>query len=229
VLIVAVTAILGAAGCAPAGYPSRSLPADEDPPSQRLLDAAPAGSAPVRAEPRAANRAATRTPLARTPLTRAANRAPLTRRPATRAPAAPGPAPVSVPDGLDFTARMLDGRVVRGAALLGRPAVLWFFTPGSPVSQAQVPEVVETARRFGGTLSVVAVAGLDRTATITAFVADRGLAGITTLSDGDGVLWRRFGVTQQGDYVLVDARGVVWSSGTVPGGELADRVARMGR
>jgi peroxiredoxin len=240
VLVSAVVAILGSAACAPAGYTSPG----EDRPSDRVLEAAPAGSAaprstpprsaPARSTSRAANRSATRKPRSAPSGSAPSGSAPSGSAPSGSAPSGsvqPRPARVRavVPDALDFTAVTVDGRIFRGSALLGRPAVLWFYSPGCPTCQAQVPEVLDTRRRFGGKVTVVGVAGLDRTATIAAFVAGRGIGGLTNLSDSSGDLWRRFDVTQQGTYVLIDARGQLRFAGAVRSGGLADRVARIGQ
>jgi peroxiredoxin len=206
VLASVVAAILSSAACAPAGYHIPAVPAGSRPAPSGTASSgtAPSGTAQARSEPKAAGRNATRGPR-------------------------PAPARAATPPDLDFTALTVDGTTFRGTALLGRPSVLWFWVPGCPVCRAQVPEVLEVRRRFAGKVNVLGVAGLDRTTTITAFVTDRGIGVFPQLSDSSGAVWRRFDVTQQGTYVLIDAAGTVRHSGPVRSGDLAARIARLGR
>lgn len=113
----------------------------------------------------------------------------------------------TVPELLDFTSTTVAGQQFDGASLAGRPAVLWFWAPWCPTCRGQVPQVEELARTHGDEVSVVGIGSLDSAEAIAGFARDVG--GITHLEDTDGVLWQRFGVTEQSSFVVLDADGEV--------------------
>jgi thiol-disulfide isomerase/thioredoxin len=128
----------------------------------------------------------------------------------TSAPASPVDSPggdAAVPELLDFTSTTVAGQDFDGASLAGRPVVLWFWAPWCPTCRGQVPQVEQLARAFGDEVSVVGVGSLDSAEAIAGFARD--VEGITHLEDVDGVLWQRFGVTEQSSFVVLDADGEV--------------------
>jgi thiol-disulfide isomerase/thioredoxin len=231
-LALAATVMMSSAACAPDGYTGAvpdgpgGVEAAPQPPGENPADGRPADREPA-GDPPPALPAGSRKPVA--------TAAPKAERKPSGAPAsttvalrkAP-PVPV-VPSGLNFSALTVNGASFAGASLLGRPTVLWFWAPWCPTCHAQVPEVLATDREFAGKVNVVGVAGLDRAAPIRTFVADRGIGTLTNLSDTSGTVWKHFKITQQGTYVLIDSRGTVRYSGWVRNGDLAERVARLGR
>jgi len=112
-----------------------------------------------------------------------------------------------VPELLDFTSTTVAGQEFAGASLAGSPTVLWFWAPWCPTCRGQVPQVEELARTYGDKVSVVGVGSLDSAEAIAEFARD--VEGITHLEDEDGVLWRRFGVTEQSSFVVLDADGAI--------------------
>jgi hypothetical protein len=88
--------------------------------------------------------------------------------------------------------------------------------------------VLATDRQFSGKLNVVGVAGLDGAAAIRTFVADQKLGAVTNLFDTTGTVWKKFKITRQGMYVLLDATGKVRYTGVVARGELAKQIALLG-
>ncbi len=123
---------------------------------------------------------------------------------------------------LAFTAEMLDGSRFEGAALAGKPAVLWFWAPWCPTCRAQAPGVSGLAERYDGQVSVVGVGGLADVADIRDFAAK--VDGPTHLIDPDGEVWRHFGVTAQSTYLVLDADGGVVADGYLDDRVLADKV-----
>lgn len=113
----------------------------------------------------------------------------------------------AVPELLDFTSTTVAGQAFDGASLAGSPVVLWFWAPWCPTCRGQVPQVEELARSYGDEVSVVGIGSLDSAEAIAGFARD--VEGITHLEDTDGVLWRRFGVTEQSSFVVLDADGEV--------------------
>ncbi|TGN62577.1 redoxin domain-containing protein [Nocardioides eburneiflavus] len=113
----------------------------------------------------------------------------------------------AVPALLDFTSTTVAGEDFDGASLAGRPVVLWFWAPWCPTCRGQVPQVEDLAGTYGDEVSVVGIGSLDSAEAIADFARD--VEGITHLEDTDGVLWQRFGVTEQSSFVVLGADGEV--------------------
>jgi thiol-disulfide isomerase/thioredoxin len=134
-----------------------------------------------------------------------------------RAAARPAPAPAAtrpaVPATLAFTGRTLDGAPFDAATLAGRPTVLWFWAPWCATCASEASTVTDTAAAYGDRLGVVGVAGMGDNKAMHQFVTDLDVAGVTNLDDSGGVVWRRFGITQQSVYVVLDRQGRVVHNG----------------
>lgn len=135
----------------------------------------------------------------------------------------------AAPAKLDFTATTVDGKKFDGSTLAGKPVVLWFWAPWCPTCGAQAPGVSKLAKKHEGEVAVVGVAGLDERAQMRKFVSRTGVSGFTNLADEKGVVWKRFGVTAQSTYVLLDSAGKVSHSGYLDDDELVRRVAELAR
>ncbi|MEU8659754.1 TlpA family protein disulfide reductase [Actinoplanes philippinensis] len=113
-----------------------------------------------------------------------------------------------VPAVLGFSGTTLDGAAFDGAGLAGKPSVFWFWAPWCPKCQSEGPAVAKVAQKYGGRVTVVGVAGLDRsTQKMTEFVDRTGTSGITHLDDRTGALYKHFRVTSQSSYLFVDGDG----------------------
>jgi peroxiredoxin len=132
-----------------------------------------------------------------------------------------------VPQTLNFTAKTVNGKTFRGASLAGKPTVLWFWTPWCPTCHGQVPDVQEAARRFAGKANIVGVGGLDSAEPIRNFVAEENTGSFPNVCDDSGAVWKRYGVTQQGTYVLLDKAGKVRYTGYLDGDSLQSRIAKL--
>jgi thiol-disulfide isomerase/thioredoxin len=124
---------------------------------------------------------------------------------------------------LTFTVATLDGGTFDGRSLAGKPAVLWFWAPWCPTCAAQAPHVRQVAARYAGKVTVVGVAGLDEVAAMHRFVELTKVDTIAHVADEQGVVWRRFGVTAQSTYVLLDASGTIVHRGYLDDADL-DRI-----
>lgn len=142
------------------------------------------------------------------------------------APAPAAPSPTGTPDLLVFTTTTIDRKPFAGVTLLGRPAVLWFWSAASPECRAQAAETDKTAVLHAGRATVVGVAAAGDPAALREFVASSGVGAFPHLADATGDLWRRFGVTEPGTYVFLDAGGAVVHRGVLPRAE--GLVARTG-
>ena len=123
----------------------------------------------------------------------------------SNAAAAPTRAPTEVPELLRFEASTIDGASFSGASLAGKPVVLWFWAPWCAVCRSQAPEVTALAEEYAEAVSVIGVGSLDSGDAIASFGED--VDGLTHLSDPDGQLYQRFGITEQSSFVVLDAEG----------------------
>ncbi|MGW7357257.1 redoxin domain-containing protein [Streptomyces sp. NPDC054802] len=148
-----------------------------------------------------------------------------TASPDASAPAEAGSDATAVPDTLRFTGTTVDGRPFDAATLAGKPAVLWFWAPWCPTCKGQGPETAKVAAEFEGRANVVGVAGLDKPQAMKDFVADTKVGAFPNLSDEAGDIWKKFEITEQSVYVILDKDGKAVFTGSLPGGKgLADKV-----
>ncbi|WJK40462.1 redoxin domain-containing protein [Solwaraspora sp. WMMA2056] len=127
----------------------------------------------------------------------------------------------------DFTARTLDGATFDGRSLAGKPAVLWFWAPWCTTCLGQADRVNALAADYGDRATVLGVAGLDGEPAMRDFVALAKLAGFAQLSDEQGVVWKKFGITAQSTFVVLDAAGEVVDRGHVDVDELPGTLDRL--
>ncbi|WP_211357295.1 TlpA family protein disulfide reductase [Nocardioides rubriscoriae] len=139
-------------------------------------------------------------------------------------PAAADPAPV--PEALQFEATTVAGDTFDGASVAGRPVVLWFWAPWCAVCKSQAPEVTQLAETYGDQVAFVGVGSLSDSDAIKTFADD--VPGPTQLSDPDGALYQRFGISEQSSFVVLDADGQeVLRTGYADDDALADTVADL--
>lgn len=111
------------------------------------------------------------------------------------------------PELLDFTGTTVAGETFDGASLAGRPTVLWFWAPWCPTCRGQIPQVERLAADHDGDVNVIGIGSLDSAEAIGDFAGD--VPGVTHLEDVEGELWKRFEVTEQSSFVVLDADGTV--------------------
>ncbi|TDO30429.1 thiol-disulfide isomerase/thioredoxin [Kribbella sp. VKM Ac-2527] len=126
---------------------------------------------------------------------------------------------------LTFTARTVTGAAFEGKQLVGKPTVLWFWSPWCPTCRAQAGWVSALAEKYVGKVNVVGVGGLDESAAIRDYGA--GLSSFPQLDDARGDVWTRFGVIVQSSYVVLDAAGRVQFQGYLDNDELDRRVDQL--
>jgi len=115
----------------------------------------------------------------------------------------------------DFTVATLDGGTFDGHRLAGKPAVLWFWAPWCPTCLMQARQVNALAADYAGKATVVGVAGLDTVPAMHEFVGMAKVSGFPHLADEQGVVWKRFRMTAQSTFVVLDASGAVVERGHV--------------
>ena len=66
---------------------------------------------------------------------------------------------------------------------------------------------MEVEQRFGDEVRIIGVPGLASEGSMRGFVDDTGTGDLVHIPDVDGVIWDRFGVSQQRTYVYIDDDG----------------------
>lgn len=72
---------------------------------------------------------------------------------------------------------------------------------------------MEAQERYDDQVRFIGVPGLADPSSMDRFVAETGVDGFPHLPDADGVLWERFGVTEQRTYVFIDDDGTSRAGG----------------
>jgi thiol-disulfide isomerase/thioredoxin len=128
---------------------------------------------------------------------------------------------------LAFTATTLDGKPFDGMSLAGKPTVLWFWAPWCPICLQQAPGVRKAVDQYADKVNIVGVAGLDRVEAMPEFVRLAKVEAMPHLADEAGVVWKRFEVTAQSTFLLIDTTGKVTFRGRLNADEVPDRVAAL--
>jgi peroxiredoxin len=135
--------------------------------------------------------------------------------------------PPTVPEALAFQARTVDGGEFDAATLAGQPVAFWFWAAWCPRCAAAAEHIRAVQSEYD-TVQVVGVAGLGSgEAAMREFVDRHGLGAFPHLADDDGQVWRRFGVTTQEYFVILDASGQVIHQGPLSGQQLRDRLTAL--
>jgi thiol-disulfide isomerase/thioredoxin len=140
----------------------------------------------------------------------------------------PAAAPAAAATGaLSFTGKTLDGTAFDAAGMAGRPALLWFWAPWCATCAAQAGSVTNLHDEYGDRLGIVGVAGMGSNADMHEFVTDMAVGAIPNLDDQAGLLWQRFGITEQSTFVLVDKAGRVVTTGYLDDLQLTAKVKAL--
>lgn len=132
-------------------------------------------------------------------------------------------------DRLQFTGTTLAGAPFSGSSLVGKPAVLWFWTPWCPFCNAEAPNVSQVAAANPG-VTFVGVAARSDVSAMEGFVSKYNL-NFTNLNDADASIWARYNVPWQPAYVFYRGDGsstfVNNPTSAMSRQELSDRVAAL--
>jgi thiol-disulfide isomerase/thioredoxin len=109
-------------------------------------------------------------------------------------------------DRLQFTGTTLSGASFNGASLVGKPSVLWFWTPWCPFCNAEAPSVSQVAAA-NPKVTFVGVAARSDVAAMQGFVSKYNI-NFTNLNDADGSIWARYNVRASALRVLLRGWGV---------------------
>jgi len=123
------------------------------------------------------------------------------------------PVPVTVPATLQFGGKTLDGKPFDATTLAGRPTILWFWAPWCATCASEAQSVRDLQEVYGDRLHFLGIAGLGKNKEMHQFVADLEVGNVTHLDDSAGKIWKKFKITEQSLYVVLDRRGKVQSTG----------------
>ncbi|MGB6209498.1 redoxin domain-containing protein [Mycobacterium sp.] len=132
-------------------------------------------------------------------------------------------------DRLQFDGTTLSGAPFNGAGLLGKRAVLWFWTPWCPFCNGEAPGLSQVAAANPG-VTFVGVAAHSEASAMQNFVSKYHL-NFTNLNDADGSIWARYNVPWQPAWVFYNSDGtsafVNNPTAAMSQQELADRVTAL--
>ena len=139
---------------------------------------------------------------------------------------APAATPKAVADTLAFTGKTIDGAAFDAATLAGQPALLWFWAPWCATCASEAQSVNDLRTEYGDRLAILGIAGMGNNADMHQFVADLEVQNVN-LDDQAGVVWKKFGITQQSTYVLIDRAGAVRTTGYLDDLQLTQQVKSL--
>ena len=128
---------------------------------------------------------------------------------------------------LAFTGSTVDGKPFEGRRLAGKPVALWFWAPWCPTCLMQAPGIRQAQERSAAKVNIVGVASLDQAGAMPEFVRLAKVSAITNVSDPEGTIWKRFGVSEQSVLILLDASGAEVYRGKPAAAEIPGRIAAL--
>jgi thiol-disulfide isomerase/thioredoxin len=138
----------------------------------------------------------------------------------------PAAAPAPVADTLAFAGRTLDGAAFDARTLAGRPTILWFWAPWCATCASEAQSINDLRTEYGDRLGILGIAGMGDNKAMHQFVSDLEVRNVN-LDDRAGVLWKKFGITEQSTYVLVDRTGKVVTTSYLDDLQLTDKVKSL--
>jgi thiol-disulfide isomerase/thioredoxin len=124
-----------------------------------------------------------------------------------------GAGPAAVPATLRFSGKTLDGKAFDATTMAGKPALLWFWAPWCATCASEAMSVADLRTKYGDRLGILGIAGMGDNKAMHEFVSDLEVGNVPHLDDQAGRLWKRFKITQQSTYVLVDRTGKIVKTG----------------
>lgn len=129
---------------------------------------------------------------------------------------------------LGFTGTTLDGAKFDASSLAGRPTILWFWAPWCATCAGEAQTISSIRDKYGeGQLSILGIAGMGDNKAMHEFVADLDVAAVPHLDDRAGTVWKRFGITEQSTYVLLDRAGKIVKTGYLDSLQLTTEVKTL--
>jgi thiol-disulfide isomerase/thioredoxin len=127
---------------------------------------------------------------------------------------------------LAFSGKTLDGAAFDASALGGKPAILWFWAPWCATCASEAQSINDLRTEYAGKLGILGIAGMGNNKDMHKFVSDLEVKNVN-LDDQAGVIWKKFGITEQSTYVLVDRTGKVVTTSYLDDLQLTDKVKSL--
>jgi thiol-disulfide isomerase/thioredoxin len=128
---------------------------------------------------------------------------------------------------LNFTGTTLDGATFDASSLAGRPTILWFWAPWCATCAGEAQTISSIRDEYGDKLGILGIAGMGDNKAMHEFVSDLDVAAVPHLDDQAGKVWKRFGITEQSTYVLVDRAGKIVRTGYLDSLQLTTEVKTL--
>ncbi|MEV4350326.1 thioredoxin-like domain-containing protein [Actinoplanes sp. NPDC049596] len=119
----------------------------------------------------------------------------------------------AVPATLAFAGKTLDGKPYEGSMLAGKPTILWFWAPWCATCASEAQSVRDLEEQYRGKVNFLGIAGLGDNKAMHEFVRDFELSAVPQLDDQAGVIWKKFKITEQSLYVVLDQAGQIRKTG----------------
>ena len=136
-------------------------------------------------------------------------------------------APIAVPATLKFSGKTLDGQAFDATTLAGKPTILWFWAPWCATCASEAQSIRDLQEEYGSRLSFLGIAGMGANAEMHQFVKDLEVGNVTHLDDGAGKIWKKFKITEQSLYVVLDRTGKKLSTGYLDDLQLTTQVKAL--
>ncbi|BCJ56318.1 hypothetical protein Asp14428_77930 [Actinoplanes sp. NBRC 14428] len=143
------------------------------------------------------------------------------------AAAAGSAGPAAVPATLKFTGRTIDGTAFDAATLAGKPTILWFWAPWCATCASEAMSIGDIREEYGDRLNILGIAGMGGNKAMHEFVSDLEVGSVPHLDDEPGAIWRKFGITEQSTYVILDRTGKVVVSSYLDDLQLTSKVKAL--
>ena len=142
------------------------------------------------------------------------------------APAA-APKAAAIASTLNFTGKTLDGAPFDASTLAGKPVLLWFWAPWCATCASEAQSINKIEDEYGDRLAILGIAGLGDNKDMHEFVSDLEVTKVPNLDDQEGVIWKRFGITEQSTYVFLDKAGAILDKGYLDDLQLTTKVKSL--
>jgi thiol-disulfide isomerase/thioredoxin len=141
--------------------------------------------------------------------------------------AVPAPQPPTIPDTLRFAGKTLDGAKFDASTMAGKPAVLWFWAPWCATCASEAMSISDLQDEYAGRLNILGIAGMGDNKDMHEFVSDLEVGQVPHLDDEPGKLWKKFGITEQSTYVILDKAGTIVTTGYLDDLQLTSKVKSL--
>ena len=138
-----------------------------------------------------------------------------------------GSQPAAVPASLRFTGTTLDGKAFDAATMAGKPTILWFWAPWCATCASEAMSIADLREEYAGRLNILGIAGMGTNKDMHEFVSDLEVGAVPHLDDEPGKLWKKFGITQQSTYVILDRSGKVVTTSYLDDRQLTTEVKSL--